>query len=175
VNIVLFGIKGCGKSYFGKKLAEETRHLFVDTDLLLEALYEEKYHEHLNFREIYTKLGKERFRQLEHTVIQSLETIENAVISVGGGAIFEPSNRAILEKMATLVYLKVDKEMLKKRIFFHGVPAFLDKEHPEESFEKMYRERTELYEKIPATHISCMGKNDVQILNELKKLMIYGQ
>jgi len=175
MNLVLFGIKGCGKSYFGKRLAEETKYLFIDTDLLIESLYEESYHEHLTFREIYRKLGPESFRKLEHQVIQSLTPMKNAVIAVGGGSISEPENLAILEKIGTLVYLKTDKETLKKRIFTQGVPAFLDPNNPEESFENMYQVRSELYEKIPAIHIICNGKNDIQILNELKRIIIHGQ
>lgn len=40
MNIVLFGIKGSGKTTFGKQLATKIGRAFIDTDRLIEEVYQ---------------------------------------------------------------------------------------------------------------------------------------
>jgi shikimate kinase len=42
----------------------------------------------------------------------------------------------------------VEKDELKRRLLQDPLPAILDAEHPEESFEQMYIARLPIYEKI---------------------------
>lgn len=41
MNIILFGFKKCGKTYFGKRLAEKMNRRFIDTDTLIREHYKE--------------------------------------------------------------------------------------------------------------------------------------
>ena len=166
-NLVLFGYKSSGKTYFGKLLAQELGKTFVDTDLLIEELYIKKFHEQLNCRQIFFKIGEEGFRSLEKETIASLENMTKAIISVGGGTILNPENCLSLKKNGKLVYLKVNKEILKQRIFQNGIPSFLDPQDAELSFEKMYEERKLIYSKVSEYQINVQKKTDRQVLDEL--------
>lgn len=171
MNILLFGFKGCGKTTLGKQTAARLGRSFLDTDLLLEKLYWKQTGEKKSFREIFQTIGEERFRALESEVLHSLSSTQNTLIATGGGIILNPKNLPILAKLGQLVYLKVSKETLKKRILSGSLPAFLDPEHPEESFEKIYEERRKKYEEIPAVSIDLENKTQDQSVQELSTLI----
>jgi shikimate kinase len=167
MNVILFGFKSCGKTTLGKILAKRLNRPFYDTDELLERLYRDETGEDLPFREMYKRLGKETFRKLESDVVKELKGARDAIIAVGGGVILDPKNAALLAKLGQLVYLKVSKETLKKRILRGELPAFLDPTDPEGSFEKMLQERQGKYEKIPALTVDLEKKTQDQVVLEL--------
>lgn len=169
-NFILFGFKACGKSYFGRYLAQETGLCFIDSDQCIEALYTKEYGASLLCREIYKKIGNQAFRQLEYLAIASLVGMRNAVISLGGGTLIDPKNREILKNIGEFIYLEMDKEALKERLF-SSFPAFLDPLDPDASFEALYQERKLIYEQIVAHKICLDGKPDEYILHQLKEIM----
>jgi shikimate kinase len=141
-NIILCGFKSCGKSTLAKKISERTGLHYIDTDELIAK----------NNRKFYLEVGPEAFRDIEKKVIQALIGFENCIIATGGGVVLDPENILILKKLGKIFYLRVPKEELKCRLLTDPLPAILDPENPEESFEKMYHDRKDLYEKI-ADHI----------------------
>jgi shikimate kinase len=159
-NLILFGHKNCGKTYLGERLAKELDYLFIDTDRIIEKSYPKP----LSCREIYREVGEKGFRQLEERAIFSLEGMNNAVIALGGGAILFQNNCQLLQSMGTLFYLKVDKATLKKR----GV--YIEKN----AFERIYRERTSLYEAIAAYQIDLSRLEESMILTKFKEY-VHGQ
>lgn len=167
-NLVLYGYKSTGKTFYGKLLAKEVNCSFIDTDMLIMELYKQKFSEDLNCRQISLKLGQSGFRKLENEVISSLEMVANAVIALGGGAVLDPTNCQKLAEIGKLIYLETDKETLKSRIFKDGIPSFLNADEPELSFEKMYAERKPLYEKLAACKVQTHGKTDQEVIQELK-------
>ena len=167
-SLILFGYKSSGKTHYGQLLSQELGSVFIDTDQWIEERYEKKIHEKLNCRQISIKIGEEGFRQLERIVIDSLDQMTNAIISVGGGAVLNLENCLKLGKIGKLVYLEADKEIIKQRIFNDGIPSFLDPHDPEKSFEKMYEERKPIYEKVSTFKVNVQGKTDPQVLDELK-------
>ncbi len=166
-NLILFGYKSSGKTYFGKIVSQALGRVFVDTDQLIEELYKKTFHELLTCRQISLKIGEDGFRQLETKVINSLQKMSNAIISLGGGALLNSDNSAILGNIGKLVYLEVDKEIIKQRIFAAGIPSFFDPLNPEKSFEKMWLERKSVYEKVSTLKINIQGKTDKEVLDEL--------
>lgn len=137
-NIILIGYKSSGKTTLGKKIAEKTGRHFIDTDDLIAK----------NNREFYLAVGPTAFREIEKEVIRALAEFQNSVIATGGGTILDPENVIILKKLGKLFYLEVAKEELKKRLLIDPLPAILDPENPEASFEKMYHERKSIYESV---------------------------
>jgi len=170
MKLILFGFKRCGKTHYGKLLAKELGWTFIDTDDRIEGLYEKLFYETLSCRQIALKEGEAAFRALEKEAVHSIEEEGDAIISLGGGAILDPDNYQWLIKLGTLVYLQIDKETLQKRILSSELPSYLNPDNPQDSFEKMYAERKPLYEKIEAVTINTSGKNESQILEELKKI-----
>lgn len=166
-NLILFGFKGCGKTYWGKRLAEALHYTFIDTDTILEELYAKQHHKKLTCPAIYQAIGEKEFRALEHAAIQTLKGKTQCVIALGGGAVLYHNNMTLLNQIGRLVYLKVDKHTLKERIFSQGIPAYFDPNHPEDSFEKIYRERMPLYERIPAYQVDLSGQSEQDMLKQL--------
>lgn len=167
-NLILFGYKSSGKTFFGSLLAQELGILFIDTDQCIEKLYKKEFQEESNSRQISLKMGEVGFRMLEERVIDDLQEVTNAIIALGGGAVLNPKNCLKLEKLGKLVYLEADKEVIKQRIFNYEIPSFLDPKNPINSFERMYEERRPIYEKISSFKVKVHGKTDQQVLNELK-------
>lgn len=171
-NLILYGYKSSGKTYFGKLIAHELGKIFIDTDQLVEEFYEKQFCEKLDCRQISIKLGEEGFRNMETTVINSLEKKTDAIISVGGGAVLNPKNCLKLGTVGKLVYLQVDKELIRQRIFLNGIPSFLDPLDPYTSFEKMYEERKPIYSKISPFKVSLREKTDREVLDELTLIAV---
>lgn len=114
---------------------------FIDTDDLVSK----------NCRQLYLH-SVEAFREIEKEVIAALVDFQNSVIATGGGSVLAPENVAVLKKLGKIFYLRVPKEVIKERLLSGTLPAFLDPDRPEESFEEMYESRKDLYEKV-ADHI----------------------
>lgn len=137
-NVILCGFKSCGKTTLAKKIAEKTGLHYIDTDELISK----------NNRKFYLEMGPEAFRDIEKKVIQALMGFQNCVIATGGGAVLDPENVILLKQLGRIFYLRVPKEELKRRLLQDTLPAFIDPNNPDESFEKMYQSRKDLYEQI---------------------------
>ncbi len=150
MNIVITGMKHCGKSTHGNALAEHLKCRFRDTDDMLTDLYREQTGKRLSPRDIFRDEGESFFRNLEVEVVKQLASgssdgDKNKVIALGGGL---PANDAVtpwLEKLGFFVYLKVSPEIIFKRIMARGLPPFLDPARPYESFNELYKQREQYY------------------------------
>lgn len=168
MKIILFGFKGSGKTYYGKLLAHELMLPFTDTDTLIEKKAG------ITCRQLALEGGEEAFRIMEKQVIEELKYDPQGVLSIGGGAVLDPDNVKNLLATGTLVYLKVDKETLRKRLLSGVLPSYLDPQLPDESFEEMYAFRKPIYESLPSIIIETSGKSDSEVIRAIKEAL-YGQ
>lgn len=150
MNIILTGMKHCGKSTHGRLLAKHLNWTFFDTDTLLEEYYRKAYCSSLSCREIYRKVGEEVFRQFEYNLIEFMvdkttHSTGNAVIALGGGLIANQAVQPMLHNLGVVTFLKVQYDVLYKRIIRKGIPPFLDHRRPYESFSEICREREKYY------------------------------
>lgn len=171
MNLILFGYKKCGKTYYGLKLAHKMHMHYLDTDQMIEELFTARFHQTLTCKQIVEHHGLHLLRELEKQVIYSLEQINNTVIALGGGAVLDGGNVDHLKKIGTFVYLKTDKETLKKRILSGELPSYIDPQDPVGSFEDMYNHRKPFYEKVPAYTIDTDHKSEQEIVSELSELI----
>lgn len=160
-NLILCGFKGCGKSYWGKRVAHISGRTFIDTDERLEQRYGNQH----TCRGIYKKLGEEAFRRLETETIASLIGVRRAIIAVGGGSIVARENHTLLTSLGTLVYLKLPLSTLKTRIFAKELPPYLDTHDPEGTLEAIYHEREALYRDLCHHTLDLEDKDEALILN----------
>lgn len=165
--LILIGFKGCGKSYYGKLVADELKIRYIDTDLMIEEAYVKQFNCRLSCKEISLREGEAWFRQLETQMIHSLKGVKDAVISLGGGGVLSLENRSFLKTIGSLVYLDTPKEIIKERMFKEGIPSFLDPRNPDASFEKMYQERYPLYTAISSHTINMDSKPQELVIKEL--------
>ncbi|NGX51331.1 MAG: Shikimate kinase [Chlamydiae bacterium] len=171
MNIVLFGIKGCGKSTYGKAVAKKLKRAFIDTDRLIEESYQLTRKKKLTCREIFQEVGPVGFRALEYEVIQSLQDVQHSVIAVGGGVMLLRDNVEALSKKSHLIYLFFEKEELKKRVLSEDpLPAFIDPNDPDSSFDRIYDEREDFFRNLGPEIIDVTKLSDEEVLTQICKL-----
>lgn len=172
MNLILFGFKGSGKTHFGQLIAKQMHRPFIDTDDLILELYAKETGHVRKIREIAIKLGESGFRALEKRAIELLKEVKNAVIALGGGAVLDPENVEVLQKIGALVYLLTGPEKLKERIFKEELPSFLDPKKPEDSFWEMIQEREPIYRSIPARRVDTDALDEAGVLAALSSILL---
>lgn len=166
-NVIILGHPSSGKSYFGSLLANSVKRPFIDTDRLIENLYWQESGEKLTCRSIFLHKGEAFFRTLEERAIFALENTHHSIIALGGGTLLNPHNREKIIKLGHLFYLEVDRLTIKTRMLKNGIPSFLDPSDFENSFEKMYATRKEIYTSLDAYKVSLESKSNDNVLEEL--------
>jgi shikimate kinase len=109
MNIVLIGYRCAGKTVVGKRLADRLQRRFVDTDDLIES-------KEGQISDIVKSHGWDYFRAMEKKVIEEISKEDNLVIALGGGAVLDPDNVVNLERNGLIIWLKADREVLRKRM-----------------------------------------------------------
>ena len=89
-RIFLIGFMGCGKSTFGKKLANKLGYEFIDLDALIEATYNKSINEIFEFE------GENEFRIKESKVLKTIISKQNIVVATGGGTPCYSSNLDVM-------------------------------------------------------------------------------
>lgn len=153
-NIVLCGIKHCGKSVVGGEIAAILDMELLDTD----AEIERADPAHRSVREIFRSEGEAGFRRREAAVLSRLAADPvRRVIALGGGAL---SNPLVTEKtvrdLGFLVWLETDDATAFERIRRGGLPPFLAKEaDPAAAFAAMNVARRELFAKFASVKVDA--------------------
>ncbi|HPD32448.1 MAG TPA: shikimate kinase [Phycisphaerae bacterium] len=150
MNIVLVGMKHCGKSSIGRAMAARMNCAFHDVDPMIEAMHECEAGERLSVREMLIRHGEDHFRRIEgHVVCELYLKLDRSgsknVVALGGRTALNETVVSLLKAIGTVVYLRVPAEVVYRRIEKAGLPAFLDKDDPFGSFVKLYREREPRY------------------------------
>ena len=78
MRIFLIGYMGAGKTTLGKVLACKMGYVFVDTDLAIENRYRQP------ISDLFASQGEERFRMIEHKILEEVILQEHTVIATGG-------------------------------------------------------------------------------------------
>jgi shikimate kinase len=110
MNIILIGYRASGKTSAGRELARLLGRPFFDSDRMIFAKTGR------TVREIVEAGGWQAFRDVEKTVIGELANLDDAVIALGGGAVMDPDNVAMLEEKSRFVWLKADARLLAVRM-----------------------------------------------------------
>ena len=114
MNLILIGYMGSGKSYIGRKLAEELNYGYLDLDDYIQQK------EKKTISEIFSDHGEIYFRKKESIYMKELlDGVKNYVISLGGGTpCFAGNMEAIKNADHTKsIYLKTGIKTLLDRLF----------------------------------------------------------
>lgn len=171
MNLILCGLPGSGKSTTCRLLAQRLGCPLLETDQEIEQMYAKQTGQKANCREIHKHLGEAAFRELENRVLSSFQGTHH-VIDVGGGILTHAENAQILKKLGTLIYFKVDREVVFQRLMEKGTPSYLDVNHPYESFIALAKTRELLYQKyadiiLEVTNLTPSGAAE-KILERVK-------
>ena len=81
----------------------------MDTDDLIES-------KEGQISDIVKSRGWDYFRAIEKRIVEEISQEDNLVIALGGGAVLDPDNIVNLERNGFIIWLKADREMLRKRM-----------------------------------------------------------
>ena len=162
-NITLIGMPASGKSTVGVILAKILGLSFVDTDLVIQQS------EGALLCDIISERGLEGFLKAEESAVLSISP-SNTVIATGGSVVYSEAGMEYLKSLGKVVYLKVEKEDLFKRL--HNIKQRGVVLSPGETLDEMYAARSVLYEKyadIVIDETNASVEETVEMIRELMK------
>ncbi|WP_022891973.1 shikimate kinase [Agromyces subbeticus] len=154
--IVLVGPMGAGKSRVGQRLAASVDAPFVDTD----ARITERYGP---IAEIFEREGEEYFRVVEREVVAEALR-EEAVISLGGGAVLHPDTRDDLAALP-VVWLQVSPTAVAPRLA--GGTRPLIAEGGLERWIAILEERRPIYDAVADLSIDTSRRSVARIVDDI--------
>lgn len=162
MNVVLIGMKHCGKSTLGKALADRWECPFYDVDEMIETLHACDTGRHLSVREVFSRFGEEYFHRLEGQVVCDLflklyRPGARNVIALGGRTAMNERIRDLLDGIGLIVYIQVSPQELLRRVERSGLPPFLDDADPAGDFLNLCRQREPHYEQLANVVINVEG------------------
>lgn len=153
--IVLVGFMGAGKTTVGRILAANLGLPFRDTDAMVVA------EARMAVDEIFRSHGEPAFRELEREAAYEALSGEEAVVSLGGGALGDPAIVGQIEK-ATVVHLSVGYAESMNRIAGDPRRPLLEKDS-----RGLFRSREEVYRSVADMTVDTDGRDPEDIAGEL--------
>lgn len=144
-SIVLVGMMGAGKSTIGRRLSARLGLPFLDADAEIEQAHR------LPIPDIFEKYGEPYFRDGEVRVIARLLDNGPAVIATGGGAVMREETRERIRAKAVSIWLKVDTDVIMRRVKRRSDRPLLQTADPEATVERLVKEREPLYGQADVT------------------------
>lgn len=163
-RIILIGMSGVGKTYYGLKLAQILKYDFYDLDELVSKTLGKK------IEDIFTENGENFFRNLESNILFDYLKYNNCVISTGGGIVEREKNREILKYENKVIFLNSSIEYLESNLINDlNVRPKLNYEKLKDSILNIYAKRIKLYREISNFEIFIDSFNENMVLSYLKE------
>lgn len=167
MNVVLIGMKHCGKSTVGKYLAGRWAEEFIDTDQQIEADFEASVGMRFSVREIFRNHGEAYFADLERRVVKDIArrmqtASANMVVAMGGPTVMRRDLQPLIRSMGMIVHLMCDPAESLRRVLAGGLPPFLDENDPEGSYMELYRQRMPVYHDMADLTVTLDGLTSEQ-------------
>jgi len=161
-RILLIGPPGAGKSTVGMALANELGVPFVDTDQVIEKETGK------TITDIFVVDGESHFRALEVEVLKTVLTLENGVISLGGGApISDEAQQLIKNSNSHTVFLDVSLATAAPRVGFNrDRPLLLG--NPRAQWQALSDKRRPIYEMLADDCIKVDDMSVDQVVVQIK-------
>lgn len=154
--IVLIGPMGSGKSRVGQRLAASVDAPFVDTDQRIAERYGP-------IEQIFDREGEEYFRIIEREVVAEA-LLEEAVISLGGGAVLHEDTRTDLADLP-VVWLKVSPEAVAPRLAGGHRPLIANGGIG--AWKAILEERTPVYASLADLEIDTSRRSVARIVDDI--------
>ena len=159
-NIILIGMPGSGKTTIGTELSEVIGYGYIDSDSVIVA------REGKRLNEIIAEVGREAFLDIEAKVNSEL-CADRCVIATGGSVIYRDSAMQKLKELGTIVYLRLDYEIIESRLGDLKKRGVALKEGF--TLKDLYEERIPLYEKYADVIVHLCGNSIAESVQEVVK------
>ena len=141
-RVLLIGMMGAGKTTTGRILAERLGWPYLDSDDEIERQTGR------TVPEIWKADGEPAFRAEESRVLAEACTSDRpVVVSVAGGAVLDPRNRALIREAGLVVWLRADVATLAARVGT-GAGRPLLEAGPAAALAKLSSERAPIYQQL---------------------------
>ncbi len=161
-RLILIGPPGCGKSTVGAALANKLSIEFIDTDSAIEASYGHK------ISDIFVDKGEEFFRDLEFTTLTQSLSVNDCVLSLGGGAPIASRAQDLLKSSQTPVFfLDVSLAVAAPRVGFNrDRPLLLG--NPRAQWQALAETRRPIYESLASFVIKVDAMSVKDVVDEIE-------
>jgi shikimate kinase len=157
--VVLVGPMGAGKTTVGQLLAEAWGTTARDTDSDIEAA------EGRPISEIFVDDGEAYFREREAAAVAAALAEHDGVLTLGGGAVLDPSTRALLAGHR-VVFLRVGLSEAVKRVGLGSSrPLLLG--NVRGRIKALLDERTPVYESVATESVDTDGLTPDEVAAEI--------
>ena len=148
-RIYLVGYMGAGKTTTARRLANQLGWQVADTD----ALFEEKYK--ISVCDFFNKYDEPLYRKLESEVLKETESLENVVVSTGGGTACYFDNMEWMNQHGLTIFMCISPQAAVDRVIHsrHKRPLVEGKSEEEltDFVNQHYASRIPFYEKAQIT------------------------
>jgi len=110
MKIFLVGFMGSGKTYLGRKWAQQQNLDFFDLDELIES------REGKTISGIFGKEGERYSRKIETSCLKTFANKDNFILACGGGAACFNDNMQWMNKAGTTFYLSASPQTIYSRV-----------------------------------------------------------
>jgi shikimate kinase len=110
MKLYLIGLPGSGKSFLGKKLAEEAKIPFIDLDQVIEQ------EAGVSVSKIFSEKGEDYFRNLEAVALRQQSKAPEFVMACGGGTPCFHDNMKFVNETGKSVFLNIPITEIVKRL-----------------------------------------------------------
>ncbi|WP_074381440.1 shikimate kinase [Bartonella doshiae] len=165
--LVLVGLMGAGKSVIGKRVATMLHLPFYDSDQEIEKAAQ------MTISELFKTYGESEFRALEQRVILNLMKKSPLVLATGGGAYINENIQKAIHQNGISIWLKVDLNILMKRVSRRPTRPLLQTENPQETMQRLMEQRHPIYAKADLTIKSHKESRHTVAQNVIRSIQHY--
>ncbi|EJF80426.1 shikimate kinase [Bartonella doshiae] len=165
--LVLVGLMGAGKSVIGKRVATMLHLPFYDSDQEIEKAAQ------MTITELFKTYGESEFRALEQRVILNLMKKSPLVLATGGGAYINENIQKAIHQNGISIWLKVDLNILMKRVSRRPTRPLLQTENPQETMQRLMDQRHPIYAKADLTIKSHKESRHTVAQNVIRSIQHY--
>jgi shikimate kinase len=110
MKLYLIGLPGSGKSFLGKKLAEEAKVPFIDLDKVIEQ------EAGISIKKIFSEKGEDYFRNLEAVALRQQSKAPEFVMACGGGTPCFHDNMKFINESGKSIFLNPSIAEIAQRL-----------------------------------------------------------